>query len=330
MPSAVTLVIATFIILALLLLLFVYLISKKAIPVQWNGAHVIITGGSSGIGLCIAMLAIKRGSNVTLIARNKDKLQQAKEQLERLKVTQTQLVLVFSADVADLNALKKCVADAASANNNKIDLLIASAGETRPERFDEVDPMWFERLMRINYLGVVYSILSVLPYMKQQRHGRVVVVGSLLSLLGCPGYSPYAPTKYAVRGLLDCLDSEFQPYNIAFQLAIPADVNTPMFVEEQKIKPPETKEFGEPPVKPEDVALAIVQGVDHFTYFIPIGFNSKVMTAVAGGLSPASFHEALFQIFTASFLRLLAIQQNSSYYKAVKKYRLIDEKKKKQ
>jgi NAD(P)-dependent dehydrogenase (short-subunit alcohol dehydrogenase family) len=45
------------------------------------------------------------------------------------------------------------------------------------------------------------------------------------------GYSPYAPTKYAVRGLLDCLDSEYQPFNINFQLAIPADVDTPMFVE---------------------------------------------------------------------------------------------------
>lgn len=51
----------------------------------------------------------------------------------------------------------------------------------------KVDPMWFERLMKINYLGVVYSILSVIPFMKQQRRGRVVVVGSLGSLLGCPG-----------------------------------------------------------------------------------------------------------------------------------------------
>jgi hypothetical protein len=65
-----------------------------------------------------------------------------------------------------------------------------------------------------------------------------------------------------------------------------------------------------------------LNGIDHYSYFIPVGFNGKVMTAVAAGLSPASFRETLFQILTASLLRPFAIQQNSFYYKAVKKYRL--------
>jgi hypothetical protein len=75
---------------------------------------------------------------------------------------------------------------------------------------------------------------------------------------------------------------------------------------------------------------AIVQAIDNFSYFIPIGFNGKAMTAVAAGLSPASFREALFQILTASFLRLFTLQQNLSFYKAVRKYRIGSDEKKKQ
>jgi 3-dehydrosphinganine reductase len=59
----------------------------------------------------------------------------------------------------------------------------------------------------------------------------IIVVGSLLSITGFPGYSPYTPTKYALKGLVDGLDIEYRPFNIFFQLAIPADVDTPMYAE---------------------------------------------------------------------------------------------------
>lgn len=62
-----------------------------------------------------------------------------------------------------------------------------------------------------------------------------MVVGSLLSITGFPGYSPYTPTKYALKGLLDGLDIEYRPFNIFFQLAIPADVDTPMYAEVRTI-----------------------------------------------------------------------------------------------
>jgi hypothetical protein len=75
---------------------------------------------------------------------------------------------------------------------------------------------------------------------------------------------------------------------------------------------------------------AIVQAIDNFSYFIPIGFNGKAMTALAAGLSPASFREALFQILTASILRLFTLPQNLLFYKAVRKHRLGNEEKKKQ
>jgi 3-dehydrosphinganine reductase len=73
-------------VLVILLLLYVYIVSKKVQSVQWNGAHVIITGGSSGIGLCVAILAVKRGSNVTIIARDQKKLEEAQKHLQQFKI----------------------------------------------------------------------------------------------------------------------------------------------------------------------------------------------------------------------------------------------------
>jgi 3-dehydrosphinganine reductase len=86
--STTTIALTITILIILAFLYFVHKISKRVAPVQWKGAHVVITGGSSGIGFCVAELAIKRGSNVTLIARNKEKLFQAQQQLEKLKTEQ--------------------------------------------------------------------------------------------------------------------------------------------------------------------------------------------------------------------------------------------------
>ncbi len=99
--------------------------------------------------------------------------------------------------MADLEAVKKTIEEAVATNNGKMDLLIACAGETRPERFDEVillpalhcisliilfkvDPKYFKRLMEINYLGAVYSILAVLPFMKSQKRGRYALLSYVL------------------------------------------------------------------------------------------------------------------------------------------------------
>jgi len=206
---------------------------------------------------------------------------------------------------------------ASNSNEGQVNILIACAGETRPERFDEVDPKYFKRLMEINYLGVVNSILPVIPIMKKQKQGRIVVVGSILSICGAPGYSPYTPTKYALRGLIDGLDYEFKPWNIAFQLAIPADVDTPMYLEENKMKPEETKLISDPPVTPETVAKDIVKGLDNYRYFISTGMNGWLLSCSSAGTSPSSFKEILQQIFLGPIVRLIALGVSWNTYRVV-------------
>jgi 3-dehydrosphinganine reductase len=147
------------------------------------------------------------------------------------------------------------------------------------------------------------------------------VVGSLLSITGFPGYSPYTPTKYALKGLLDGLDMEYRPFNIFFQLAIPADVDTPMYAEENRIKPEETKLLSDPPTSPESVATSIMTAVDNYTYMISTGLQGALLKLTVGGLSPGSFAEILLQICFGGVLRAATVVFLKYYYYVVAKVR---------
>lgn len=110
------------------------------------------------------------------------------------------------------------------------DLVVACAGLSHPGFFDEVDvsvfryfildfskkkqnnKIGFSDEMSLNYFGCVNLAKAVLPAMKQQRGGRIVFVSSVLALMAFIGYSPYCPTKYAIRGFADTLRNELLRY----------------------------------------------------------------------------------------------------------------------
>ncbi len=99
--------------------------------------------------------------------------------------------------------------------------------------------------MEINYLGTAYAIRTVLPSMKSRRKGRIVCVSSVGGLIGLYGYTAYGASKFAVRGFAEALQMEVKPYGITVTVAFPPDTDTPCFVEENKIKPQETKLISE-------------------------------------------------------------------------------------
>ena len=81
--------------------------------------------------------------------------------------------------------------------------------------------------MRINYLGSVYCTKAVAESMKKLKFGRIVFVSSQAGQIGVFGYTAYSATKFALRGLVECLQMELKPYNIYVTLAYPPDTDTP-------------------------------------------------------------------------------------------------------
>ncbi len=179
-------------------------------------------------------------------------------------------VYAYSVDVSDEKEMTTAVNDFV-AKNGTLDAVIASAGVTNPDYFSNLPVSEFERIMRINYLGCVVTVKAAVPHMKKQATGgRFVLVSSMAGLAGIHGYSAYAPSKYAVRGLAECLAMEFKPYKIYFSVSNPPDVDTPMYAKETATKPEECKliSAGTGVFKPEQLAADILAGLKNYKFFI--------------------------------------------------------------
>jgi 3-dehydrosphinganine reductase len=224
--------------------------------VELAGAHVVVTGGSQGIGLETARLLVGKGARVSLIARDADRLTAA----ARAVAGDTQW---RSADVTDPTAVTTAV-DELVAARGAVDLLITSAGVAHPGYFEQLPLDVFHSQMDLIYFGTVHAIRAVLPAMLDRGRGGLVGVSSAAALVGVFGYGAYAPAKYAVRGLMETLHAEYSHRGIYSACVFPPDTLTPGFEAENLIKPPETVAVsaGVKPKTAEVVAAAVVRGIE--------------------------------------------------------------------
>ncbi|XP_053484520.1 3-ketodihydrosphingosine reductase isoform X2 [Ictalurus furcatus] len=281
--------------------LFLYMISPliSPKPLKLNGAHVVVTGGSSGIGKCIAMECYKQGAFITLVARDEGKLVQAKKAVEKCAVNDKQVVLCISVDVSKDYSQVESVLKQAQEKLGPVDMLVNCAGTAVSGKFEELGVQHFQSLMEVNYLGSVYATRAVISNMKERRMGRVVFVCSQAGQLGLFGYTAYSASKFALRGLAEALQMEVKPYNIYVTVSYPPDTDTPALAEENKMKPLETKLISETSgvYQPEQVAKVIVKDAMQGNFSSSVGPDGYMLSALTCGMSPVtSITEGLQQV----------------------------------
>jgi 3-dehydrosphinganine reductase len=228
-----------------------------------EGGHAVVTGGSQGIGLETARRLLERGARVTIIARDRARLDAAVASLA------SDAAGAAPADVTDPAALRGAL-DAATEARGPCDLLVASAGSAHPGYFEQLPADVFRDQMELDYFGTLHAIRAVLPGMLERGRGGIVAVSSGAALVGIFGYSAYAPAKFAVRGLMETLRAELAGRGIYVGCAFPPDTLTPGFEQENRIKPPETAAVSAA-VKPREagaVAAAIVKGIERDRFVI--------------------------------------------------------------
>jgi len=244
-----------------------------------RGAHAVVTGGSSGIGLAIAARLAERGAAVSLIARDPDRLEAAARQLRATGAT----VHTAPADVADqtavTSALRRLTDDA-----GPCDVLVTSAGQARPGHFLELDDEVFRRMMEVDYFGTLYPIRAVTPTMIERGSGSIVAISSAAGLLGIYGYTAYSPAKFAVRGLIQALRDELRPHGVHVGCVYPPDVDTPQLADENRWKPAETAAIGGSikPLTAGRVAQVTVRAIEQERFAI----YPDTATALLAGLGP--------------------------------------------
>nr|XP_020451269.1 3-ketodihydrosphingosine reductase [Monopterus albus] len=309
LPFAMLLVVAAFIVAFVLLLYMISpLISPK--PLKLNGAHVVVTGGSSGIGKCIAIECYRQGAFITLVARDEAKLLQAKKEVEKFAINDKQVVLCISLDVSSDYSQVESVIKQAQEKLGPVDMLVNCAGMAISAKFEEIEVDMFKKLMELNYLGSVYPTRAVINTMKERRMGRIVFVASQAGQIGLFGYTAYSASKFALRGLAEALQMEIKPYNIYVTVAYPPDTDTPGYAEESKTKPLETKLISETAgvFQPEQVAKVVVRDAVQGNFNSSVGTDGYMLSALACGMSPvSSITEGLQQIITMGLFRTIGL-----------------------
>ncbi|KAJ3351846.1 3-dehydrosphinganine reductase [Entophlyctis luteolus] len=234
------------------------------------GKHILVTGGSKGLGKAVAKILAVAGADVTIVARGANALAMAKAEVEESvrdhssNAARKVRVHVEAIDLSDRSAVAAGVARIYSATGRKVDWVIACAGSASPgfiadQLGDEVEAM-----MQQNMLSSANVVRGFIQYAKdaadkkpaanaaprrswkisglsaaeqQELPTKFVFVGSLIAAATFIGYSSYSASKYAQRGFCEALRSEFRPLGIDVHLYLPANMDTPGFVQENITKP---------------------------------------------------------------------------------------------
>ncbi|HWL68251.1 MAG TPA: SDR family NAD(P)-dependent oxidoreductase [Geminicoccus sp.] len=246
--------------------------------------HAIISGGSSGIGLAIARELASSGWRLSLLARDRDRLAAS---ADLLAADGAMAVRVHPVDVADQPALAAAVQEAVAALGPP-SLLIAAAGMVVPGHFAELEDAAFTRTMAVNYLGSLHLVRAALPALRRVPGSRIVLLSSGAGLIGLYGYTAYAPTKFAVRGLAEALRSELAPEGIGVSVVFPPDTDTPQLHAERRLRPLATSRIAAGArVQPADaVARAILRGVRRNRFVIAPGWEMAALAWLHSFVGP--------------------------------------------
>ena len=253
-------------------------------------AHVIITGGSSGIGLEVARIYLSKGHRVSLMARRADILQSAQERLLKSGLVKPDAIFLVSVDVCNESQVVAAVSDA-EAQNGPCDVLVTSAGRVDPQFFDAQSSDVFDAQLTVNVFGTVYPVRAVLAGMKQRRSGRIMLVSSGAALVGIPAYSAYCASKSALTGFAEALRLEARAYGVSVSICYPPDTLTPQYEREIGLRPHAAQIMmgAVRPWRAEKVAQLLVEGTERGKREVHFGLTLKFLSCFAAFIKPVVF-----------------------------------------
>lgn len=267
--------------LALVHRLVAYFDSRPSAILQgtsFTGRHVLITGGSQGIGRALASEVLLAGGCVSIFARRQAGLDDARHELESLlenaMITKTgddaqkskSLIYTHAVDVgSSLSAVQDGVAAAEAHHGLKVNILVNCAGSAISKTFVDTEVSECEQMMRVNYFTAINATKACLPSLissskEQESGGHLVFVSSVAGLVGIFGFSAYSASKFALIGLAEALEMELKPLGIRVTVCLPPDTDTPGLAAENAGKPRETMLISEGGglARPGDVARQLL------------------------------------------------------------------------
>jgi 2-dehydro-3-deoxy-L-rhamnonate dehydrogenase (NAD+) len=192
--------------------------------IDLHGRRAVITGGAEGFGRAVAERFLASGASVSLWDVNRDLVTRTAGELATLGPVHTAIV-----DITDAAAIQEAAA-ATAREWSGIDILIANAGMTGPNA-----PLWeypiddWRRVVEVNLMGTFYCCRAIVPIMRQQGYGRIVMMSSVAGKDGNPNASAYSAAKAGIIALTKSLGKELAGDNIAVNCVTPAAARTRIF-----------------------------------------------------------------------------------------------------
>lgn len=250
---------------------------------RFRDRSVLITGGSSGIGLAAAEAFAAEGANVAIVARHPGRLAEAVTRIEAARRSQEQAVLGLAADVAELDQVLDAAARAADACG-PVDILVNNAGIYVPGHFMELPLESFRDTIDIDLLGMVYLTRAVAGPMIERGSGHIINVSSMAGYIGVFGYTSYSAAKFGVMGFSEVLRSELKPHGVVVSVVCPPDVDTPGLAVEKTLRPAETEKIAGnvKAVSAEKIAARILKAASGRKYLHMPGLANALLYRLKG------------------------------------------------
>lgn len=193
---------------------------RAALP-SYAGRHVLITGGSRGLGLCMARLLADEGAHLTLLARDPLELDEARARLEPFGVR----IHTAVCDVGNRTQVEDAVTRAAQVQGG-IDVVINNAGVIQVGPLQHMREEDFTRSLQTHFYGPLHVTLSALPFLRSSVMPRVVNIASVGGRVALPHMLPYTASKFALVGLSQGLHTELAAERIPVTTVVPGLMRT--------------------------------------------------------------------------------------------------------
>jgi NAD(P)-dependent dehydrogenase (short-subunit alcohol dehydrogenase family) len=248
-----------------------------------DGAVVVVTGASSGIGRATGLALAERGARVVLAARRVDAL----EELARQCQAAGGQALAVPTDTTDQAAVTE-LARRAVERFGRIDIWVNNAGVYLLGLLEATPPEAFRRVLETNFFGYVNGARAVLPQFRHQGRGVLINNASVYAHLGAPWLTAYVSSKFAVRGFSEALRQELGDLpDVHICTVSPSPIDTPIFASAANYSGRAVK-APPPTYPPEQVASAILASALHPKRERIVGGAGRLVT-VAEMVAPRRF-----------------------------------------
>lgn len=268
------------------------------------GKTVIVTGGSSGIGLATAQKLAEAGATTIICGRDEQKLAAAQDAIGRKGAS----VVAYPADLSDMEDCDRFVSEVRD-RHGAVDILVNNAGRSirRPiegsfDRFHD-----FQRTMQLNYFGALRVTMGLLPDMSARGSGQVINISSIGVLTNAPRFSAYVASKAALDAWTLCAASEFADRGVKFTTINMPLVRTPMIAPTAIYRDVDA-------LTPDDAADLVAQAIVRKPVRIAtrVGIAGQAMHAVAPRAAQIILN-TMFRMFAESELKPSGVTPESDH-----------------